>query len=95
MSIDLVTREGRYPLDRGTTVMFSTVHGLAFGPVFEQRDHAEAFLAWLAPKLDADLEQVSESRALALSTGSWKAYYAEFFEEKIDGETGELKAAPV
>lgn len=75
-------------------VTYDTVTGLAFGPVWPTEEHAEAFLKWLAPKLDAGWAYVPTRNLLAIDHGHFQEYRDEFMEECVD-EDGELKAVPV
>ena len=63
MSLQLITD------DEGTTALYDTVSDWAFGPVFTQREHAEAFLDWTETQgvQDGDVRQLSNEDLYELS----------------------------
>jgi hypothetical protein len=54
--------------DRESTVLFDSVTGLAFGPLFESTDEADAFICTLAHD-----PRAYSSRELADSLAEWRA----------------------
>lgn len=74
--------------DESRVCLYDSVNGWAFGPVFESVEHAEDFQRWLAERFG--FEDLDGIDPLALSPQGWKARYEEWFDDRVDGESGEL-----
>lgn len=58
--------------DKTTVALYCSATGVAFGPVFDSEDDAEAFLAWVEPKTFLDVRVIPRGELVALFR-SWSA----------------------
>ena len=64
---------------------YDSTEGIAWGPVFETVEHADDYVNWAISKHGFDIRQLSEA-----SRSTHKRLHAKWFDERVDGETGEL-----
>jgi hypothetical protein len=81
--------------DEGAVALYDSVNGkpIPWLPVFEGTDHAEDFLRWLqarAAKEDSDIPSPDPRKLTGFVLID---LHGEWWEERVDGETGRLKEA--